>query len=222
MRIDSPALEGFEAVVHLAGESITGRWTAAKSGAYATAEFRDTVAGRNPRWTQEAPKVLVSASATGYYGDRAQSCSTRSRPDRDFCRRCAGLGGGHCGGGRSGHPRGLSADWHGDRANGGSCADVNALQGGIGGVIGDGSQYWSWIALEDLNAAILRSSPTSRSQARRTPCLISGNQPSIHQDLGRVLSRPTIFALPELAVKVALGEWRKPCFSRAPASRRPG
>ena len=211
MRIDSPALEGFEAVVHLAGESITGRWTAAKkrrirdSRVQGTRLLAATLVGLKRR-----PKVLVSASATGYYGDRgAKLLDEESPAGQGFLPEVC----------RAWEEATAAAAAAGIRvvclrigmvigANGGSLARMlTPFRAGIGGVIGDGSQYWSWIALEDLNAAILRLiSDESISGAANAVSPYPATNHQFTKTLGRVLSRPTIFALPELAVKVALGE----------------
>jgi hypothetical protein len=211
MRIDSPALEGFEAVVHLAGESITGRWTAAKkrrirdSRVQGTRLLAATLVGLKRR-----PKVLVSASATGYYGDRgAKLLDEESPAGQGFLPEVC----------RAWEEATAAAAAAGIRvvclrigmvigANGGSLARMlTPFRAGIGGVIGDGSQYWSWIALEDLNAAILRLiSDESISGAANAVSPYPATNHQFTKTLGRVLSRPTIFTLPELAVKVALGE----------------
>jgi hypothetical protein len=210
-RIDSAALEGFGAVVHLAGENIAGRWTAAKkrrirdSRVQGTRLLVETFAG-----LKRPPKVLVSASAIGYYGDRGgKLLDEGSPPGRGFLPEVC----------QAWEEAAEAATGLGIRvvrlrmglvigANGGSLARMLApFRAGIGGVIGNGSQYWSWIALEDLTAAILHAiADESFSGAANAVSPKPSTNLEFTKTLGRVLSRPTIFPLPEFAAKIAFGE----------------
>ena len=167
------ALDGVDAVVHLAGENIAGgRWTEAQEGAAArsrvgpTRLLAETLAGL-PR----KPQVLVSASAIGYYGDRGDAwLSEATRPPTTSS-------------GRS------SVEWEGRQRRrpreagirvvrlrigivlsplGGALAKMlPPFKAGVGGVVGPGTQYLSWIALDDLRGRDpARARPRATSRGR--------------------------------------------------------
>jgi uncharacterized protein (TIGR01777 family) len=211
-RIDAAALEGAEAVVHLAGESIAfGRWTAAKKRA-----IRDSrVAGT--RLLAEAlaglarpPRVLVSASAVGYYGDRGAEPLTEASPrGQGFLAevaeaweaaaepaRRAGL--------RVVHPRiGMVL-----AATGGALPRMlTPFRLGLGGVIGDGRQQVSWIALDDLVGA-LRHLLVTESLTGPVNAVAPGpvDNRELTRTLARVLGRPALLPLPAALVRLAFGE----------------
>jgi hypothetical protein len=211
-RLEPKAVEGFDAVVHLAGESIAaGRWTAAKK-----ARIRDSRVGstrllceRLAR-TSRPPKVLVCASAIGYYGDRGdQVLREDSAAGKDFlagvCREWEGAA----------NP----AARHGIRVvqtrfgvilspKGGALAKMlTPFRLGLGGRIGDGRQYMSWIALDDVVGAIQHALAT---EALRGPANTVAPKPITNAEftrtLGRVLSRPTLFPMPAGLARLAFGE----------------
>ncbi|NUO79553.1 TIGR01777 family protein [candidate division KSB1 bacterium] len=204
-------LEGLEAVVHLAGETIVGRWTAAKkarilnSRKQGTQLLCDTLAQLH-----QPPRVLVSASASGYYGDRgdevlreestpgagflAETCVAWERATEPAARK----------GIRVVTPRiGIVLS-----TEGGALAKMLLpYKLGVGGVIGSGKQYWSWIALEDVIGALQFAVLT---ESLRGPVNLVAPQAVTNSEftktLGRVLSRPTIFPLPAFAARLVLGE----------------
>lgn len=156
--VDAAGLEGLDAVVHLAGEGISGRWTAAKrerirdSRVVGTAVLAEALAGLD-----RPPKVLASASAIGYYGDRGEELLTeRSGPGEGFLAELCGAW----------EAAAAPAAERGIRVvplrfglvlspAGGVLAEMLPLFGtGLGGVLGGGGQYWSWIALPDAVAAV--------------------------------------------------------------------
>ncbi len=211
-RLDPRALEGVDAVVHLAGQSIAaGRWTAA-----AKARIRDSRVG-GTRLVADAlatldrpPRVLVSVSAVGYYGDRGDERLTEaSSPGAGFLAdvaraweaaadpaRAAGV--------RVVHPRlGLVL------AGQGGALPRMALpfRLGLGGVIGSGQQYWSWIALADV-VRVIELALALESLAG--PVNAVAPAPVTNREftgvLGRVLARPTLLPLPAAAVRLLMGE----------------
>jgi uncharacterized protein (TIGR01777 family) len=210
--IDRPGLEGCDAVVHLAGENIAARrWTAAQK-----ARIRDSrVTGT--RLLSEAlaalahpPKVLVSASAIGYYGDRGDEVLREdSAPGTGFladtCRQWEsstdpvtrkGI--------RVVHIRtGIVLS-----SSGGALGKmVLPFKMGVGGKIGSGRQYMSWITLSDLCAAILHCIQAGTLHgAVNTVSPTPVTNLEFTKTLGRVLSRPTIFPLPAFAARIVLGE----------------
>jgi len=212
-KIDPAALAGCEAAINLAGENIAaGRWNEKRKAAIresridATTTIAKAFASLEPR-----PKVLVNASAIGYYGSRGDEWldESSSYGSGDFlssvCRdweaatepaRAAGV--------RVVMTRFgviLSKD-------GGALAKMlTPFKLGLGGVIGSGRQYMSWIAIDDIVGSILHSlNPADLSG----PVNVVAARPVTNTDftktLGRVLSRPTIFPMPAFAAKLAFGQ----------------
>ena len=201
-----------DAVVHLAGDSILGlRWTADKkrrireSRTTATRLLVETLTRlTNP------PAVLVCASGIGYYGSRGDEVLTEdSRPGTGFLADLA----------RDWEAATATAIARGIRvvnlrlgvvlsARGGALATMlTPFRMGLGGVIGDGAQWMSWIALDDVIGAIRHALTTD---ALRGPVNTVAPAPVTNADftrtLGRVLGRPTLIPLPAFAARLALGE----------------
>ena len=210
--VDAAGLEGLDAVVHLAGENIAaGRWTAARKAAIRDSRVNgtrllcDTLAGLS-----RPPKTLVCASAIGYYGDRGEELLTEdSSPGAGFlpevCREweaateVAARKGIRVVALRIGvvlSPRG-----------GALSRMLPPFRAGLGGVIGNGRQYVSWIALDDLVGVVLHA---LRSGELRGPVNAVAPVPATNRELtealGEVLSRPTLFPVPAFALRLALGE----------------
>ena len=210
--IDASRLEGHEAAVHLAGESIAeGRWTPQKKRRIMESRRQGTsllatALARLPT----PPNVMVSASAVGYYGDRGNEVLREdSRPGSDFlaavCReweaaaepaRQAGI--------RVVHPRfGLVLSPKGGAL--GRTLPIFRLGGG--GRIGSGRQWWSWVALDDVVGAILHALTNDSVEG---PVNVGSPNPLTNAEytrvLGKVLNRPTIFPFPAPAARLALGE----------------
>jgi uncharacterized protein (TIGR01777 family) len=156
--LSSSVVSGLDAVVHLAGESVVGRWTPAKKRAiresrvWGTTNLANAVAGAGIK-----PKVFVCASAIGVYGDRGDEILTEASTHG------------------TGFPAELGRDWEaaaeiaakaGIRtvslriglvlsARGGALAKMlPAFKLGLGGRLGSGRQWWSWIHIDDLVGAI--------------------------------------------------------------------
>lgn len=209
--IDPAALAGCEAVVHLAGESIAGgRWSAGRK-----ARMRDSRIGGTRLLcaaiarTVPSPRVLVCASAVGYYGDRGDEVLTdESAPGSGFladlaqewegaARLAAGAGV------RVVHLRfGLVLD----RDRGALPIMALAFRAGLGGWLGNGRQWMSWIALDDHIAA-LRA--TIVDERLRGPVDLTAPNPVTNAEfartLGHVLKRPAFVPLPSFAPKLVLG-----------------
>ncbi|WP_282205510.1 TIGR01777 family oxidoreductase [Kitasatospora fiedleri] len=212
MQIDRPALEGVEAVVHLAGAGVGDRrWT----DSYRR-EIRDsrvlgteTLAAALSR-LKEPPRVLVSASAIGYYGQTGDQVIDEGSPSgSDFlaevCQEWeraaqpaadAGI--------RVVHPRtGLVLD-----PKGGAGARLLPLfRLALGGRLGSGEQYWSLISLADEVAALRF---LIDRQELSGPVNLVGPDPvtngELTAELSRQLGRPAVFAVPEWALRAVLGE----------------
>ena len=204
-------LAGTGAVVHLAGESIAeGRWTQEKkrrileSRREGTRLLAEKVAG-----LPEPPSVMVSASAIGYYGDRGNELLTEeSGPGGLFLSRVcreweAAAEPAREVGVRVVHPRfGIVLSTEGGAL--GTTLPIFKLGGG--GKIGSGRQYWSWVLLDDVVGAIVHA---IENAALSGPVNVVGPDPPTNAEytrvLGSVLGRPTFFAVPAPAARVALG-----------------
>ncbi|HXQ74076.1 MAG TPA: TIGR01777 family oxidoreductase [Pyrinomonadaceae bacterium] len=211
-RIDAQRLEGFDAVFHLAGESIaSGRWTDEKkltirdSRTKGTTLLSETIAQLS-----QAPAVFISASAIGYYGNRGdEQLTEESGPGNDFlasvcieweqATRAASEKGIRTVLARFGIILDL---------NGGALAKMlMPFRMGIGGRVGDGQQWMSWIALGDVVNALKFLLLDS---AVHGPVNIVAPNPVTNAEftktLGRVLSRPTFFPVPAFGARLAFGE----------------
>jgi len=210
--IDARALDDLDAVVHLAGESVAeGRWTAAKkeriraSRVHGTRLLCDTLAA-----TGNPPRVLVSASAIGYYGDRgSELLSEDAAPGAGFlsevCQaweaaadpaRAAGI--------RVVHPRiGVVLS----SAGGALAKMLTPFRLGLGGVIGSGQQYMSWITIDDLVGLIdhaIASDAVHGPINAVAPEAVTNRE--FTRSLGAVLRRPTFLPMPAFAARMAFGE----------------
>jgi uncharacterized protein (TIGR01777 family) len=210
--IDAAALQPPDAVVHLAGENIAdGRWTEAKkqrirdSRVQGTHFLSATLAG-----LPHPPRVLVSASAVGYYGHRGEEVLTEeSSGGTGFlaavCRQweAATQPAVHAGIRTVCLRTGLVLS-----ADGGVLHTLlPRFKLGLGGPVGSGRQYGSWIALPDLLHVILHCVGTETLSG---PVNAVAPNPVTMQEfattLGQVLHRPALISVPEFAVRLALGE----------------
>jgi uncharacterized protein len=209
--IDASALEGLDGVVHLAGESIDERWTAAKKVSIRDSRVKGTeVLCEALAQLASPPKVLVSASAIGYYGDRGEEIlREESAPGSGFlvevCRaweaatepaRQAGL--------RTVQLRfGVVLS----PAGGALAKILPPFRLGLGGVLGSGRQYMSWIALDDAIGAIQQAIVTDNLQGPTNAVAPEAvtNQEFTHT-LGKILRRPTVVPLPAFAARLMFGE----------------
>ena len=210
--IDASRLGGHDAVVHLAGESIAeGRWNQEKKRRIMESRERGTrLLAQTLAGLPVPPGVMVSISAVGYYGDRGDEVLTEeSTPGSDFlaevCKvweaaadpaREAGI--------RVVHPRlGIVLSPEGGAL--GTTLPIFKLGGG--GRIGNGRQWWSWVALDDVVGAILHALENGSVEG---PVNVGSPNPLTNAQytsvLGRVLNRPTIVPLPAPAARLALGE----------------
>ncbi len=209
---DLGALEGLDAVAHLAGESIaTGRWTRQKKAAIRESRVQGTQALCEALTKlQQPPKVLVCASAIGYYGDRGdEELREDSPPDNDFL---AGV----C---RDWEAATTPASASGIRvvnlrlgiiqslAGGALAKMLTPFQLGAGGMIGHGYQCMSWVTLDDVIGAIHHAMMTETLQG---PVNVVAPRPVTNRvftrTLGQVLKRPTLLPMPAAAARLAFGE----------------
>ena len=210
--VNASVLNGVDAVVHLAGENIAaGRWTATRKTRIRDSRVKGTkLIAETFGKMGKRPQVLVSASAIGYYGDRgAEVLREDSSPGHGFladvCRQWeAATDTATRNGIRVVHLRtGIVLS-----EKGGALKQMLLpFKIGLGGRIGSGDQYWSWILLDDLTSAIvhcIQASGLHGAVNTVSPSPVTNLE--FTKVLGRVLSRPTIFPLPAFATRFAFGE----------------
>ena len=205
-------LNGTDAVVHLAGESIAeGRWTPEKKRRILESRQKGTrLLAERIAALPTPPSVMVSASATGYYGDRGNELLTEeSEPGEVFLSRVCqeweeAASPAREAGVRVVHPRfGIVLSTKGGAL--GTTLPIFKL--GAGGKIGSGRQYWSWISMDDVVASIVHAVETDSLVGPVN--VVTPDAPTNAEYtgvLGRVLNRPTFFAVPAPAARIALGE----------------
>ncbi len=209
--LDPALVSGFDAVIHLAGESVVGRWTAAKKQAIrdsrvlGTRTLADAVAG-----AARKPRVFLAASAIGYYGNRgdellqeisasgtgflAETCrewEAAAQPVEESRIRTVHM--------RTGVV--LS------RKGGALDKMLLPFRLGLGGRLGSGQQWMSWIHIDDIVGAVLHL--LSNEKISGAVNLVGPNpvrNTEFTAVLGKVLSRPTIFSVPEFALNLAMGQ----------------
>jgi uncharacterized protein len=212
-RIHAGELEGVDGVVHLAGENVGARWTRARKARIRDSRVRGTrLVSETLARLKQPPAVLVSASATGIYGSRGDEQLTEASATgnpHDFLVsvarewEAAAQPAGSAGI-RVVHPRfGLVLS-----PKGGALKKMlPVFRLGLGGKLGDGSQWMSWVSIDDVVGAILHALATA---TLRGPVNVTAPEPVTNRDftriLGRVLRRPAPFAVPAAALRLALGE----------------
>lgn len=201
----------FDAVVHLAGENIAQRWTLAvkarirASRVEATRLLSEALA-RLP----QPPRVLICASATGYYGDRADEVlNEQSPPGSGFLARTCVDWEAAADPARHRGIRVVSLRFGIVLAPGGGALAkmLPAFRWGLGGRLGSGRQYWSWIALEDLLRVVeLALEDTTLRGAVNTVSPEETTNAGFTATLARVLRRPAPLPVPAFVVKACFGE----------------
>lgn len=215
-KLDPATLEGVDAVIHLAGESIAGsRWTDEQkrrildSRVQGTTLLAQTLARLSTR-----PAVLVSASAVGIYGNRGdevltESAGVRTGPDTFFVEQVA----------HAWEAATEPAERAGIRvvrarigivltpAGGALPPMMLPIQFGVGGRMGNGRQYLSWIAIDDVIGALYHALVTD---SVRGPVNLTAPTPvtnaAFTETLAHILHRPTFFPVPEAAVRLLVGQ----------------
>ncbi|QIQ05127.1 TIGR01777 family oxidoreductase [Streptomyces liangshanensis] len=210
--VDTAGLHGCEAVVHLAGAGIGDhRWTDAykkelrDSRVLGTAAIAEAVASLDV-----PPRVLVSGSAVGYYGDTGDRAVDESAPPGD------------------GFLPSLCVEWE-EAASAAEEAGIRTVfartglvvspeggawgrmfplfRAGLGGRLGSGDQYWSFVALHDHVAALRHLIDT---ESLAGPVNVTAPSPATNREvtaaMGAALRRPTLFPVPGAVLRVVLGE----------------
>jgi uncharacterized protein (TIGR01777 family) len=205
-------IEGFDAVVHLAGESIAeGRWTDEKKKRIRESRVKGTrLLGDALANLTVPPKTMISASAIGYYGNRDDEVLTETSAPGD------------------GFLPEVCVEWENatalatekgirvvntrfgiilDQKGGALAKMLTPFRMGIGGRIGSGKQWMSWIALDDVVGGIkfaLKNEGLSGPVNFVAPNPVTNSE--FTRTLGKALSRPTIFPIPAFGVRLAFGE----------------
>ena len=208
--LDASALAGIEGAVHLSGATIGRRWTRARkaeireSRVKSTTLLAETLAEVEPR-----PSVLVCAGGVGIYGDRGDEILTEEselgsgflsevgRAWEDACEpaRSAGL--------RVVNLRGgivLS------RQGGALARLLTPFRLGLGGRVGSGRQWWSWIAIDDLVHAIRFALESALAGPLNTVSPNPATNSQFAKALGEALGRPAVVPFPAIAAKAVFGE----------------
>lgn len=210
---DLPRLEGLDAVIHLAGENIGGglRWSDEKKKAirdsrvFGTRTMIEAFAR-----LEKKPKVFIAGSAVGFYGDRGddEMTETSSSGDTFLANVC-----------KEWEAESRRAEDMGIRTvllrtgivlskDGGALATMlTPFKLGVGGVVGSGKQWMSWVSLDDVVGII---NFALENENLRGAVNVVGPNPATNEEftktLGSVLYRPTILPLPEFAVNLVFGE----------------
>jgi uncharacterized protein (TIGR01777 family) len=207
-------VSGFDAVIHLAGESIVGRWTAAKKRKIRESRVAGTLnLAQALARAEEKPKVFVCGSAIGYYGNRGDEVlSEGSAPGTGFlaqvCREWedaaapavqAGIRTAHLRTGIVLSPKG-----------GALGAMLVPFKLGLGGRTGNGRQWMSWIDVQDMVGGIdhiLKNDLLQGAVNMVAPGPVTNAE--FAKTLASVLGRPAIFPMPAFAAKLVFGEMGK-------------
>lgn len=208
---DPSPLEGIEAVVHLAGETIARRWTVEQKRLIRDSRVHGTTSLCNALTTlSRRPSVLACASAVGYYGDRGDELLTEDSSRGDcFLADVVNAWEAAAQPARDGGIRVVSLRMGMVLAGqGGALARMLLpFRLGLGGAIGGGRQYISWVALDDAVRAFRYA--LDQTQVHDAVNVVSP-QPVTNSEfsstLGRVLHRPAFVPLPRAAVRLLLGQ----------------
>lgn len=209
--VSPEAVSGFDAVIHLAGESIVGRWTESKKARIRDSRIPATTnLARALAQAKNKPEVFLSGSAIGYYGSRGDEVLTEeSSPGAGFAADLA----------RDWEAASVAASDAGIRtvqmrtgivmgtAGGALPKMLPAFKMGVGGRLGDGRQWMSWVDVRDVVGAIHH---LLRSDLLHGPVNLVSPKPVTNAEftkiLGNALSRPTIFPMPAFAARLAFGQ----------------
>ena len=210
--IDREALRLVDAVVHLAGEPLVGiRWTRDKKREILASRVRGTeLLARTMAELHDGPKTLVAASGVGYYGTRGDEIlNENSGPGRGFLAQvCQAWEGATSRAERSGvRVVRIRTGFVLSPAGGALGKLLLPFRLGMGGRIGSGRQYVPWIDLDDHVGIVYHV--LMNDQIRGALNLSAPHpvpQATFASVLGRVLGRPTVVPVPDLAVRVLLGE----------------
>ncbi len=209
--LERESVEGFDVIINLCGENIVGRWTEKKKNRIKTSRINTaSLISKTISELTNPPKLFISASAVGFYGNRGDEVlNEESAIGKGFLAE-------------------VSNEWEtaakvnvnsGTRVvllrsglvlgkNGGALKQMlTPFKMGLGGMLGDGKQYWSWIALDDTLGSIFHIVNTDSIQG---PVNIVAPDPVTNKEfvhiLSEVLKRPALFHMPAFIVRSIFGE----------------
>jgi uncharacterized protein (TIGR01777 family) len=207
--VDVAGLADVGAIVHLAGENIAdGRWTEARKRSIRDSRVDGTHAVARAVAALGTRPTLISASAIGIYGDRGDEAMTEQAPPgtgflAEVCVAWeAAADEARAAGARVVHPRiGIVL-----ARDGGALAKMALpFKMGVGGVLGDGRQYMSWVHLDDVVAMLVRSIDDATIEGAFNAVTGAVTNAEFTKALGRALRRPTFLPVPRFAAKLAFG-----------------
>ena len=212
-RADAAALRGVSAVVNLAGEPVAGRWSASKKQAIEQSRVDGTRAiaraiGELP--VTDRPRVLVSASAIGYYGDRGEEIlEETSAAGGDLLAGVCLAWEGAANEARESGVRVVTPRIGLVMGDGGALAAMRPLFAmGFGGPLGNGKQWWAWIHLDDVVGLLLLALDREDLEG---PLNATAPEPVRQVDharaLGRAMHRPAFVPAPSFALRTVLGDF---------------
>lgn len=212
--LDAEKLAGFDAVIHLAGKNVAGLWTekfkrevhaSRVVGTDTLAEAAAESCQRNGR-----PGIFLCASATGYYGNRGADVLTEENaPGKGFLAETCVAWEAAAQPARDAGLRVVNVRIGVVLAKDGGALKplLPPFKLGLGGRIGDGRQFWSWVSLDDVVGTFVFA---LEKEQVRGPVNAVSPQPARNAEfvkaLGRVLHRPTIFPLPAWVIRLAMRE----------------
>lgn len=204
--VDLPALEGVDAVIHLAGANVGDkRWTKA----YRAEILNSRLLGTNTIATAVAklrPSVFISSSAIGWYGETGNRAVIESdRPGDDFlaavCKEWESAADLAVGVRTAKIRTGLVLE----PTSGALGKMLPLFRLGVGGKLGNGKQWWSWITLHDQ----IRAISFLLEKDLEGPINLTSPNPATNQEftaaLARAVKRPALFPVPSIALKIVLG-----------------
>jgi uncharacterized protein len=211
--VDTAAIEGCDAMVHLAGAGVGDhRWTSRYKQ-----EIRDsrvlgtTTIAKAIASLERPPHVLVNASAVGYYGDTGDRVVDESAPPGTgfLARVCQDWEAATAAAQNAGVRTVIARTGLVVASGGGAWGKLFPLfKAGLGGRLGSGRQYWSFIALHDHIAALRHLIDT---EALSGPVNLTAPEPVTNDEataaMGAVLHRPTVAAVPAPVLRIALGDF---------------
>lgn len=210
--IETQRLAGVDGVVHLAGENVgAGRWSGARKQSIRNSRVEGTeLLARTVASLAPPPRVFVAASAIGFYGDRGdRQLSESDGPGHGFLSEVCGAWEAATTPAREAGVRTVNLRIGVVLASGGGALArmLTPFRLGLGGTVGCGRQYVSWITLPDVCRAIrhcLQSESLSGPVNAVAPTPVTNRE--LTRALGRALARPTVAPLPAPLVRVLLGE----------------
>jgi hypothetical protein len=203
-------LENFDAVIHLAGDNVAqGSWTEEKKRRIRDSRVIGTkVLVETLKTLQNPPKIFVSSSAIGFYGNRGDEILTEDSAKGE------------------GFFPDVCVAWEAEATKAEDFARVVCLRTGVvlakdggalekmltpfklgvGGVVGSGKQWMSWVAIDDVVGIIIFALENEINGPVNTTAPNPATNQEFTKTLGRVLNRPTFFPVPEFAIKMMFGE----------------